>query len=287
MEFMKTIDMFKEDFNTPDEYISARLHSLFTKSDNKWYYKMRQDHCKHSWPWWKEQIIFKWANHSWRFKMGNSFKEAIFNIERDRPMFWFLKQKDKLTALYPDLSETMVHKIISRNCGGELENAIRSRFIEACSTEDYINDMQDITTRKEIGGNWYKPPIDNTTGRKPISRQNEPQDKAPLKFQKCGSTFHLANTCPKTSRINEIQIGKAGDTKETDDVSTHESDSEHSEELLDQLSIESIKVSFEVTEAQTHLPQYSYEFMDLIHVQNAKIQKTQPSRGKGYTSESS
>ncbi|MBW0544082.1 hypothetical protein O181_083797 [Austropuccinia psidii MF-1] len=31
MIFMKTIGMFKEDFNIPDEYISARLHSLFTK----------------------------------------------------------------------------------------------------------------------------------------------------------------------------------------------------------------------------------------------------------------
>ncbi|MBW0490105.1 hypothetical protein O181_029820 [Austropuccinia psidii MF-1] len=31
MEFMKTIDMFKEDLNIPDEYISSRLHSLFTK----------------------------------------------------------------------------------------------------------------------------------------------------------------------------------------------------------------------------------------------------------------
>ncbi|MBW0535773.1 hypothetical protein O181_075488 [Austropuccinia psidii MF-1] len=49
MEFMKTIDMFTEDFSIPDEYISARLHSLFTKSAKKWYYKMRQDHGKHSW----------------------------------------------------------------------------------------------------------------------------------------------------------------------------------------------------------------------------------------------
>ena len=103
MEFMKTIDMFKEDFNIPDEYISARLHSLFTKSAKKWYYKMRQDHGKHSWPWWKEQVISKWANDSWRFRMENSFEEAIFNIERDRPMSWFLKQKDRLTALHPDM----------------------------------------------------------------------------------------------------------------------------------------------------------------------------------------
>ncbi|MBW0539466.1 hypothetical protein O181_079181 [Austropuccinia psidii MF-1] len=47
MEFMKTIDMFKEDFNIPDEYIIAILPSLFTKSAKKWYYKMREDHGNH------------------------------------------------------------------------------------------------------------------------------------------------------------------------------------------------------------------------------------------------
>ncbi|MBW0555879.1 hypothetical protein O181_095594 [Austropuccinia psidii MF-1] len=57
MEFMKKIDMFKEEFNIPDEYISAILHSFFTKSADKWYYKMRQHHGKHSWPWLKEQIF--------------------------------------------------------------------------------------------------------------------------------------------------------------------------------------------------------------------------------------
>ncbi|MBW0522573.1 hypothetical protein O181_062288 [Austropuccinia psidii MF-1] len=89
MELMKTIDMFKEDFNIPDEYISARLRSLFTKSAKKWYYKMRQDHGKHSWPWWKEEIISKWENISWRFKIENSFEESIFNIVRDRHMSFF------------------------------------------------------------------------------------------------------------------------------------------------------------------------------------------------------
>ncbi|MBW0497681.1 hypothetical protein O181_037396 [Austropuccinia psidii MF-1] len=80
MEFMKTIDIFKEDFNIPDEYISARLHSLFTKSARKKYYKMRQYHGKHSWPWWEEKVISKLKNYSWRFGMKNSFEEAIFNI---------------------------------------------------------------------------------------------------------------------------------------------------------------------------------------------------------------
>ncbi|MBW0546328.1 hypothetical protein O181_086043 [Austropuccinia psidii MF-1] len=214
MEFMKTIDMFKEDFNIPDEYISARLHSLFTKSAKKWYYKMRQDHGKHSWPWWKEQIISKWEIDSWRFKMENSFKEAIFNTERDRPMSCFLKQKDRLTALHPDMSETMVHKRILRKCGGDLEHAIRSRCIEPCSTEDYINAMEDITTRTKIGRNLYKSPIDNKASGNPISKPNKPQERLPLKGHKCGCTSHLANNCAKKTRINEIEIEK-DDTMET------------------------------------------------------------------------
>ncbi|MBW0531185.1 hypothetical protein O181_070900 [Austropuccinia psidii MF-1] len=149
---------------------------------------MRQDHGKHSWPWWKEQLISKWENDSWRFKMANSFEEAIFTIERDRPMSWLLKQKDRLTSLYPDMSETMVHKRILRKCGGDLEHAIRCRCIEPCSTEDYINAMEDITTRTKIGRNWYRSPIDNKTSGKPISKPNKPQDRLPLKCHKCGST---------------------------------------------------------------------------------------------------
>ncbi|MBW0525424.1 hypothetical protein O181_065139 [Austropuccinia psidii MF-1] len=201
---------------------------------------MRQDHGKHSWPWWKEQIISKWADEAWRFKMDNYFEEAIFNIERDRPMSWFLKQKDILTALHPDMSETMIHKRISKNYGGDLEHAIGSRCIDPCSTEACINSMEDITTRTKI------------------------------------------------DKHNEIDVEK-DDTKETNDVPVHESDSEPSEEeeLPDELSIEHINVSFEVTEVHTHLPQFSDECMDLIHVQDAKMQKTKPARGKVYTSGSS
>ncbi|MBW0529209.1 hypothetical protein O181_068924 [Austropuccinia psidii MF-1] len=118
--------------------------------------------------------------------------------------------------------------------------------------------MEYITTRKKIGRNWYKPPIDNKTSWKPISRPNKQQEKAPLKCNKCGST------------------------SQTNDVSLHESDSEPSEEeeLPDELGIKNINVSFEVTEFHTHLPQYSDECMDLIHVQDAKMQKTKPARAK-------
>ncbi|MBW0580865.1 hypothetical protein O181_120580 [Austropuccinia psidii MF-1] len=149
--------------------------------------------------------------------------------------------------------------------------------------------MEDITTRTKIGRNWSKSPIDNKTNGKPISKPNKPQDRIPLKCHKCGSTSHLENTCPKKTIINENNAEKVEDTKETTDSSLHESDSEPSEEeeVPEELSIENISVLFEVTEVHTHLPQYSDECMDLIHVQDAKMQKTKPARGKGYTAGSS
>ncbi|MBW0559617.1 hypothetical protein O181_099332 [Austropuccinia psidii MF-1] len=185
---------------------------------------MRNDHGKHSWPWWKEKILSKSANDSWRLRMENSFGEAIFNAERDRPMSWFPEKKDRLTCLHPDMSETMVHKRILRKCGGDLDNAIRRRSIEPCPKEDYINALEDITNRTTLGRNWYKPPIDNKTGGKLSSRPNKPQKRAPFKFHKCGSTSHWDSTCPKRTRISEIEIEKAEDTKEKNDVSLHESD---------------------------------------------------------------
>ncbi|MBW0526495.1 hypothetical protein O181_066210 [Austropuccinia psidii MF-1] len=210
---------------------------------------MRQDHGKHSWPWSKEQIISKWENDSWRFRMGSSSEEAICKIDRDSPVSWSLKQKDRLTSLHPDISETMVHKRILRKCNGDLEPSIRSRCIEPFSKEDYINLMEDITTRTKIGINWFKPPIENNTSGKLISRPNKPQSRAPLKSNKCGITSNLAHTFPKKTRVNEIEIEKAEDTKETKDISLHEINSEPSEEeeLPDKPIIAKISLSFEVT----------------------------------------
>ncbi|MBW0531196.1 hypothetical protein O181_070911 [Austropuccinia psidii MF-1] len=187
-------------------------------------------------------------------------------------MSWFLKQGNRLTALHPDMSETMVHKRILKKCGGDLEHALRGRFIEPWSTEDYIKAMEDITARKEIGRNWYKPPMENKTSGKPISNPNKPHYKSPLKGYS----------------INEREIEK-DDQKEIHDVYVDGSDSEPSgeEEFPDELSIEDISVAFGVKEVHTNLPQYSDECMDLIHVQDAKIQKPKPARGKGYTAGSS
>ncbi|MBW0493591.1 hypothetical protein O181_033306 [Austropuccinia psidii MF-1] len=145
-------------------------------------------------------------------------------------MSWFLEKKDRLTALHPYMSETMVHQRILRKCSGDIEHAIRSRCIEPYSTEVLINAMEDITTRTKIGRNWHKSPMDNKAPGKPIARPNKPHNRAPLKCHKCGSTSDLANTCPKKTRIKEIEIEEVEEKKRTNDLSSHKSDSGPSEE---------------------------------------------------------
>ncbi|MBW0468047.1 hypothetical protein O181_007762 [Austropuccinia psidii MF-1] len=130
-------------------------------------------------------------------------------------MSWFLDQKDRLPDLHPDMSEIMVHKIILIKCGGYRENSIRSKFIKTFSTEDYINAMEDLNTRTKIDRNWYKPPIDINSSGKPISRPNKPQEREYLKFPKYENASHLANTCTKKTRINDIEIENTEVTKET------------------------------------------------------------------------
>ncbi|MBW0545004.1 hypothetical protein O181_084719 [Austropuccinia psidii MF-1] len=59
MEFIRGIDIIKEDFELPDGLVTAIFNTLFTKSAHKCYIKLRQAHGHQSWTWWKTQIINK------------------------------------------------------------------------------------------------------------------------------------------------------------------------------------------------------------------------------------
>ncbi|MBW0500324.1 hypothetical protein O181_040039 [Austropuccinia psidii MF-1] len=111
---------------------------------------MGKERVKHDWIWWKSEIITKWANNRWRFKIENAFENAIFNLETGKPLTWFLKKKARLSALHSDMSISMFNVKILRKCGGELQNSLKCRYVELCSTEDYINAMKDIITRTRI-----------------------------------------------------------------------------------------------------------------------------------------
>ncbi|MBW0554729.1 hypothetical protein O181_094444 [Austropuccinia psidii MF-1] len=193
--------MLQEDLNIPYELIVGKLHSLFTRTAKKWYYKTRQEHGKHDWPWWKSEVIAKWANNYWRFKIQNSFESVILNSGKDKPLTWFLKWKHRLSSLHPDIPYSIINMKILRKFQGEVEHAIKCRFIEPCSSEDEFNDMEDIITRKRIGKTWTRTPIESKMVPK-ISRDEKRPEKPVLNCHKCGSTAHLANTCSKKTKIN-------------------------------------------------------------------------------------
>ncbi|MBW0486392.1 hypothetical protein O181_026107 [Austropuccinia psidii MF-1] len=242
---------------------------------------MRIDHGKQDWTWCKCEKINKWARNSWRFKMENSFESSIFNSEKDKPLTWFLKQKDRLSASHLDMSDSMINMKILRKCGGELEHSIKCRCVEPCSTEDYINAMEDIITRKRIGKTWTRVPIESEMVSK-TSREDKRPERPVLKCHKCGSTSHLANTCTKKKNINEVQVieeAQCTEEKEESDL-----DSAVSEDTsVEDYPIENITAFFEVTEVHTHLPQYSEDCHSLSNIQDARMCKPKAARVKGYT----
>ncbi|MBW0502454.1 hypothetical protein O181_042169 [Austropuccinia psidii MF-1] len=100
--------------------------------------------------------------------------------------------------------------IYSKKCGGELQNSLRSRCIEPCSTEEYINALKDIVKRAKIGRTWkklnIKSPnksfINSDKTREPF-KPNTPNTKEQRKFHKCGGIGHLANNFLEKAKIKE------------------------------------------------------------------------------------
>ncbi|MBW0573014.1 hypothetical protein O181_112729 [Austropuccinia psidii MF-1] len=58
-EVIRGIEIIKEDFELPDRLVTEILNTLFTRSDHRWYIKLRQEHGHQSWTWWKTQIMNK------------------------------------------------------------------------------------------------------------------------------------------------------------------------------------------------------------------------------------
>ncbi|MBW0545317.1 hypothetical protein O181_085032 [Austropuccinia psidii MF-1] len=115
-----------------------------------------------------------------------------------------------------------------------------------------------------------------------ISREDKRPERPVFKFHKCGSTLHLANTCTKKTKINEVQsieeVWCIEEKEESDQDSAISGETQ-----VEDHSIEKITDFFEVTEVNTHLPQYSEDCYNLISIQDARMCKTKPARGKGYT----
>ncbi|MBW0497388.1 hypothetical protein O181_037103 [Austropuccinia psidii MF-1] len=123
------------------------------------------------------------------------------------------------------MSQKMVHMKILKKCGGELQNSVRRRCIEPCSTEDYIKALEDILTRTKIGRKLNK--LDIESPNKPFINKDKKMKlfkpytsntNKQIKFHKYGGIAHIANTCLKKATIDEIA--------ETDDHNDKEDESD-------------------------------------------------------------
>ncbi|MBW0469323.1 hypothetical protein O181_009038 [Austropuccinia psidii MF-1] len=119
-----------------------------------------------------------------------------------------------------------------------------------------------------------------------ISREDKRSKIPVLKCHKYGRTSHLANTCNKKAKINEVQVIEEVQCDEEKEES--DQDSAVSEDTpIEDYPIENISSFFKVTEVHTHLPQYSENFCNLINIQDSRMCKTKPARDKGYSAKAS
>ncbi|MBW0583127.1 hypothetical protein O181_122842 [Austropuccinia psidii MF-1] len=157
----------------------------------------------------------------------------------------------------------MVHMKTLKKCGGELEHAPRSRCMETFSTEDYINALEDIVTRKKIGINWKKLHIKSSN--KQFIKEHKPREpfkpktansNEQRKCHKCGGIGHLANTFLKKAKINEILETESHNDKEEEYYSqktTEESETSESDETnIINAQINSIDLIYEVLDVNSN-----------------------------------
>ncbi|MBW0551062.1 hypothetical protein O181_090777 [Austropuccinia psidii MF-1] len=133
------------------------------------------------------------------------------------------------------MQEFMIHRTILRQCGGDLEHAVKSRTTEESSAKDIISILEEVTTRTKDFSSKVNLKTKLNTPWKESAEKNHKENSnnkyksadTVIKFHICQSTTHLANTCPKRGEINEIDIEKEPDV-EKDDIIEDNSDDKSS-----------------------------------------------------------
>ncbi|MBW0564962.1 hypothetical protein O181_104677 [Austropuccinia psidii MF-1] len=141
--------------------------------------------------------------------------------------------------------------------------------------------MEDIITRSGIGKTWTKIPMESKIVPM-ISREDRKSERPVLKCHNCGRTSHLSNTCTKKTKIDEFHVIK--EVQCTEEKEESDLDSAVSEDTpVEDYPMENITAFLEVAEVHTHLQHYSEDCHNPINIQDARMCKTKPVRGKGHT----
>ncbi|MBW0572142.1 hypothetical protein O181_111857, partial [Austropuccinia psidii MF-1] len=107
------------------------------------------------------------------------------------------------------------------------------------------------------------------------------------KCRKRGGIGHLANNCLKKAKIYEIvETEEHNDKEEESDAEkdTEESETFESDEInVINAQINTIDLIYEVLDVNSTLPQVGTSDTSLINIQDAKLYRTKPEKGMGYT----
>ncbi|MBW0533918.1 hypothetical protein O181_073633 [Austropuccinia psidii MF-1] len=150
-----------------------------------------------------------------RLKVETAFESSKFNADKDKALPWFCQQKDRLTALYPDMSEFMIHRKILRKSGGDLGHAVKSRTTEQSLAEDIIKILEEVTTRTRISSSSVNLKTRFNTPWKDSVDKNSKENFNNVKYKSadiirkchiCQRTTHEANKCPKTGKIMKLTL---------------------------------------------------------------------------------
>ncbi|MBW0537946.1 hypothetical protein O181_077661 [Austropuccinia psidii MF-1] len=194
------------------------------------------------------------------------------------------------------MSEFMIQKKILRQCGGDLDNAFKSRITEQSSAEDILNTLEEVTTRKRIGSSrvnlktMFNTPCKDSVDKNPKGKANNVEHKSADIIRKCHicqSTTRLAETCPKWGKIEEIDIEKEPDVEKEDNIIEENSDYKSSIFSESSKDIDNINATFDIMEYYFHLLQLSNCKIDLSKVQDEQPMKTKSNRGNVYSADNS
>ncbi|MBW0543936.1 hypothetical protein O181_083651 [Austropuccinia psidii MF-1] len=142
MELIHYIDgPFIDVPSIPDYLITARLNKAFKGHASTWYTEMKEIHGIKNWPWWKSQIIQKYSNGTWIWKMSNTLWRKIHE--------WCLRHYKRLKAIDPQMNIQMRNHKLLTQMPGELEHALKCICNYNCTLDDIENTLQDV--RKNFG----------------------------------------------------------------------------------------------------------------------------------------
>ncbi|MBW0581526.1 hypothetical protein O181_121241 [Austropuccinia psidii MF-1] len=148
--------------------------------------------------------------------------------------------------------------------------------------------------RTKIGRTLNK--LDIKSSNKPFIKKYKPREPfKPNKFnsneqRKChkfGGVRHLANICLKKAKINEIVETEDHNDKEEyfdSEKDTEESENSESDEInIINAQINNIYLIYKVMDVKSNLPQIGISDISLKNIQDAKMYRTKPAKGMGYT----